>query len=102
MFGAIRHRGVDARWWLLLLLGALSMSAGVIAALYPGLTTLALILLMGAHALVSGVLEIVLAVRARKLIRGEWLLVLSGVVSVLFGVSCCCFRTAPGRWLWPG
>jgi uncharacterized membrane protein HdeD (DUF308 family) len=45
-----------------------------------------LILLIGANALVTGVLDIVIAVRLRRRIRGEWLLVLSGVASIVFGV----------------
>ncbi|MBC7455078.1 MAG: DUF308 domain-containing protein, partial [Massilia sp.] len=78
IFGAIRHRKADRHWWVLLVLGALLVAAGVIASLYPGLTAVVLILLAGANALVSGVLDIVVALRVRKFLRRQLLLVLSG------------------------
>ena len=96
MFGAIRNRHSDQRWWLLLLLGAFSVGAGIIAALYPGLTTIALIVLVGANALVTGVLDIVVALRVRKHIKGELLLVLSGIASVVFGAIVLLFPMGAG------
>lgn len=83
--GALRHRHDDEDWWLPLLLGLVSIGAGALAAFNPGPTALVLVLLMGANALVAGVLDIVAAVRLRRSIRHEWLLALSGLVSVLFG-----------------
>jgi uncharacterized membrane protein HdeD (DUF308 family) len=44
-----------------------------------------LILLIGANALATGVLDIVIAVRLRRRIHGEWLLVLSSVAAIVFG-----------------
>lgn len=96
IFGAVAHRASDRRWPVLLLMGILSAAAGAIAALYPGLTALALVLLMGANALVSGVIEIVLAVRLRTRIKGEPLLALSGAVSVVFGVVVLLFPLGAG------
>ncbi len=96
IFGAVRHRRVDPRWWVLMLLGIFSVGAGVTAALHPALTILALILLIGANALVSGVLDIVVAVRVRKYMKGELLLVLSGIASVLFGFVVLMFPTGAG------
>ena len=72
-------------WWLWLLLGLAGIAAGVIAFGYPLLTALILVLVMGANAIIAGVLELSMAVRLRKEIRGEWLLGLAGVVSILFG-----------------
>ncbi len=96
IFGATQHRKADRRWWVLLLLGAFSVCAGSAAAVHPGLTIVALVLLMGANALVSGVLDIVVAVRMRRYMKGEWLLVLSGLVSILFGVLVLRFPTGAG------
>jgi uncharacterized membrane protein HdeD (DUF308 family) len=64
--------------------------------LYPGLTTIALIVLVGANALITGVLDIAVALRVRKHIKGELLLVLSGVASVLFGAFVLLFPIGAG------
>jgi uncharacterized membrane protein HdeD (DUF308 family) len=37
-------------------------------------------------ALVTGALEIAAAVKLRKIVKGEWLLILSGVLSIVVGV----------------
>lgn len=95
MFGAIRYRKADRRWWVMLL-GSFSVAAGIIAALHPALTTVVLILLIGANALVSGVLDIIVAFRVRKYMKGELLLILSGIASIVFGVVVLLFPTGAG------
>lgn len=92
---AIRGRNVLAPRWLLAVQGVVSILAGVGAFSYPGITTLALVLLIGAWAVVSGALEVVAAFRFRKHIDNEWLLGLSGVISIFFG-STLLLRPAPG------
>ncbi len=92
--GAFQSRKSDDHWWLALLLGLVSLGAGVIAILHPALTALVLVLLMGANAIATGVLDIALAIRLRKAIRGEWLLVLAGIVSIVFGVLVFLFPGA--------
>ena len=82
IYGATRNRAQDKGWWLFLLFGLVSVAAGVLAVFYPGITALALVLLIGANALITGVLEIALAIRLRKSVTNEWLMVLAGVVSV--------------------
>jgi uncharacterized membrane protein HdeD (DUF308 family) len=74
------------RWWLLLLAGLASIIVGVVALAWPGLTALALLYLIGAWAVVTGILQVSAAIRLRKEIRGEWLLALGGIASVIFGV----------------
>lgn len=91
LVGAIRNRSDDRHWWIVLLLGLASVAAGVLAIFMPALTALALVLLMGANAVVNGVLEIILAVRLRRHLRGEWLLGLAGVLSTVFGVLVLLF-----------
>jgi uncharacterized membrane protein HdeD (DUF308 family) len=83
--GAVQNRKSDDHWWVMLLAGVLSIGAGIIALIHPTLTALVLVLLIGANALVTGVLDLVVAVRLRKKIRGEILLVLSGIASIVFG-----------------
>jgi uncharacterized membrane protein HdeD (DUF308 family) len=85
VIGAIGHRRVDEDWWLPLLLGLVSIGAAIVAVVNPVLTTLVLVMVIAANALVTGVLDIVAAVRLRRELHGEWLLALSGIASVVFG-----------------
>ena len=72
-------------WWAMILLGALAIVAGIIAFAWPGLTLLVFLAIIAASAIVRGVLEIVAAIRLRKEMKGEWLLALSGALSIVFG-----------------
>lgn len=84
--GALRNRRRADDWWILLLLGLVGIAAGVLAALRPALTALALVIVIGVNALITGILEIALAINLRKFIEGEWLLILSAVTSIAFGL----------------
>lgn len=81
------NRKVDEDWWETFFAGLIGMSIGFMTLLRPRLTWLALLLLIGIRALVDGALEVAFAFRARKLGGGEWLIVLAGVLSVLFGLA---------------
>ena len=72
-------------WWLVVV-GLLSIAAGIVTFMMPGITAILLVLFMGAWALVHGIFEIIGAIQLRKEIDNEWMLILSGVVSVLFGL----------------
>jgi uncharacterized membrane protein HdeD (DUF308 family) len=79
------------RSWAHVVQGIAGIVAGVLAFIWPGVTALVLVLFIGAWAIVTGILEIVAAIRLRKVIEREWLLVLSGALSVLFGLLIFAF-----------
>jgi uncharacterized membrane protein HdeD (DUF308 family) len=90
----IRSYGERERWWALLLEGLLSIAIGIATFIWPNITALTLVYVIAAWAVISGVLEIVEAIQLRKVIEGEWLMILSGLVSVIFGVVLFLFPGA--------
>jgi uncharacterized membrane protein HdeD (DUF308 family) len=72
-------------WWLIVV-GFFGIGAGLVTFLWPGITALVLIIFIGAWAIAHGVFEIIGAIKLRKEIENEWLLILAGAVSVLFGI----------------
>ncbi|SEO55891.1 HdeD family acid-resistance protein [Nitrosovibrio sp. Nv6] len=83
---AVQNRKTNSDWWLMLLIGLVGIGAGITAFLLPNLTAVVLVLIIGATALGSGIVDIVMAIRLRKTIRGEAFLILNGIISVAFGV----------------
>ena len=82
----IQQHGTNERWWAILLEGIAGIGLGVLALFWPGMTALALVYTIAVWAIVTGVLEIATAIQLRKVIEGEWMMMLSGAASVLFGV----------------
>lgn len=91
----VKSHGENKRWWVLLLEGILGVAAGLTAFLVPGITALVLLVLIAAWAMVTGAFEIAAAIQLRKYIKGEWLLALAGVASVLFALALL-FNPAAG------
>lgn len=79
------------RWGWMLAEGIIGIVAGAIAFLYPAIGALALTWLVGGWALATGVLEIAAAVKLRRIMTGEWLLMLAGVLSVLLAIIIALF-----------
>ena len=75
----------SSRWWVFLLEGLVNIGAGLVALIWPGLATAILLGIIAAWAMVTGVFEIIAAIRLRREINNEWLLMLGGLLSILFG-----------------
>jgi uncharacterized membrane protein HdeD (DUF308 family) len=86
LIAAFRVRERGKPMWTLLLIGVLGVAAGIVAFVWPGITTLALLTLIAAWAFVMGIFQIIAAIRLRREIENEWLLGLAGALSVIFGI----------------
>lgn len=94
LVAGIRTRGQDRSWWLEALEGLVSVGAGVIAVLLPAAAAQALVLVIAAWAIVTGVIEIIMAVRLRRVIENEVWMALAGAASILFGIILLLFPSA--------
>ena len=80
-----------------LLQGLFGIAIGLVALVWPFLTAGAVILLIAAWALVSGLIEVAAALRLRREIEDEWMLILSGGLSIVLGLLFGFFPEA-GIW----
>ena len=78
----------------MLIEGIVGIVAGAIAIFWPGIGALALTYLVAAWALVTGAFEIAAAIRLRKEIKGEWLLMILGLLSIVLAVLIALFPGA--------
>jgi uncharacterized membrane protein HdeD (DUF308 family) len=92
IIAAITGGAPAPRWWLAII-GLLGIAAGLLTFLMPGLSALVLLFFIAGWAIATGVFQIIGAIQLRKEIDNEWLLILSGVISVLFGIG---MMLAPG------
>ena len=97
-------RQKEARAGVRALEGSVSLAAGVLTLVWPGIGALALLLAIAARWSVTGLAALVAAVRLRKAIQGEWLMGASGVFSVAFGLLLAIFpgAGAVAKILWIG
>lgn len=89
-WGARAHRS----WWISLLEGLAGLVAGILAILWPVITALVLTLLVGAWAIVTGAMEVWMAIRLREHIRGEIFMIIAGLISIAFGLYVIIFPGA--------
>lgn len=91
----ISRLGHSSRGWAFLVEGLLGIGVGATALLLPNVLAVALIYLIAAWAVITGIFEIVSAVQLRKEITNEWALGVGGLLSILFGLLVM-FQTATG------
>lgn len=94
LWTGIRTRKQDRSWWLEVLEGVVGIAAGILAIVLLEYAVTALILIIAAWSVVTGIVEIVLAIRLRRVIDGEIWMALAGVASILFGVLLVVFPAA--------
>lgn len=93
IIGGFQSRDGNDQWWVYVLIGLAGIIVGIWAMLFPGLTAIGLLYFIAAWLLITGVLQIIYAIRVRREISNEWLLVLSGVLSTILGIV---FMIFPG------
>jgi uncharacterized membrane protein HdeD (DUF308 family) len=94
IFAGIAARGTFDRWWAVLLEGVAGIVIGLLTFFWPGITALALLYFIAAWALITGIFEIVAAIQLRRVITGEWMLILGGLLSIVFSVLLVVFPGA--------
>src|SRR5580700_1775811 len=85
IIAAVRAARHHARSWPLLLEGILDLGIAAIAFLWPMTALVALIYLIAIWAVITGIALIAAGIAFIRL-NGEWLLVLSGMISLLLGI----------------
>lgn len=81
----------NQRWWAMLLAGIGGLIISVLTFAWPGATALVLLFFIAAWAIVTGIFHIVAAVHLRRVIKGEWMVILHGIALVLFGLILALF-----------
>jgi len=86
VIAAITGGAPAPRWWLVIVC-LLGTAAGLLTFLMPALSALVLLFFLAGWAIATGVFQIIGAIQLRKEIDNEWLLILGGIISVLFGIG---------------
>jgi len=84
---------VAPRWWLIVV-GLAGLVSGAIAFFWPVVAAGALLLLIAVWALIVGVSQVIGGIALRREIQGEWMLVLSGLLAIAFGVALVAWPVA--------
>lgn len=84
---AVAVAGVGGdHWWALLLEGLLGIVVALMLWSWPIASALAFVYFVAAWLIVSGIVQVAAGVRLRDMIANEWIYIVSGIVSIAFGV----------------
>ena len=72
------------RWGVMLVAGLLSVIAGGLAILWPGMIVIVILYIIAIRSMLVGIMEIITAIRLRKLVDNEWMMILAGLISIIF------------------
>jgi uncharacterized membrane protein HdeD (DUF308 family) len=86
LVASVRLAQINERWWPMLLVGLAGLAAGVFAYGYPLATAVGIVYFISAWAIVTGFFEVIAAFRLRRVIEGEWMLAVAGLLSIAFGL----------------
>jgi uncharacterized membrane protein HdeD (DUF308 family) len=86
--------GIRVRRWEMVIVGIAGILTGVLTFVWPGVTALALLYFIAVWSLITGVFEISMAIQLRKIIDNEWTLILTALLSIVFGVTLIVFPGA--------
>ena len=96
---SLRGSHADQRWWILLVEGIASLIVGIVSFLNPNITAFLFAYLLAAWAILTGVFAIYSAIQMRAHLPNEWLWILSGAVSIIFGIAIAVLPVA-GILVW--
>jgi uncharacterized membrane protein HdeD (DUF308 family) len=86
LISAFSDRSGDQNRWATLLLAVVSILAGLVIIANPAVSAGWLTSIIALWAILVGILVLVWAFRVRKEVENEWLMVLFGILSIIFGV----------------
>jgi uncharacterized membrane protein HdeD (DUF308 family) len=85
VIAGIGMRQMD-RWWLIVIEGAAGIILSLLTFRSPDIIALIVLSCIAAWSIITGIFEIATAVGLRKMIPNEWLMIVSGVISIIFGI----------------
>jgi uncharacterized membrane protein HdeD (DUF308 family) len=72
--------------WSVAVMGIVGIVAGVAAFVWPNITALTLLVVVAFWAILTGIFQVIAAIRLRREIQGELLMAIGGILSIAFGV----------------
>src|SRR6202049_4716517 len=86
IFNVVAFFRVASHHWAWLVEGVIGIIAGLVTFAWPAITAIVLLYVIAFWAIFTGIFEIIAGIRLRKVITNEWLLIVIGAVSLLFGL----------------